>query len=307
MPARHLLSIADLKQEDLMHLIRRSVDFGTGRAAGERPLQDKVVGIYFRKTSTRTRTSFTVGAMKLGGQVVTYGPNDLQSATGETLEDTGKTLSRYLDLLVVRSNENLDEMRALARQVDMGVINALSEGEHPTQAIADLGTLLEAFGRLEGIHLLYLGEGTSTAAALALSIGRIPGMKFTVVTPQGYGLPWEVLERARRYTAESGAVVDQHHDLGNLPRNVDAVYTSRWQTMGVVKGEEDWQRTFAPYKVTAAVMSAVSNLPEPFFYMTCRRCAARTSTTKCSTVRRASPGGRPATSSSAAWPSWSGA
>jgi ornithine carbamoyltransferase len=149
-------------------------------------------------------------------------------------------------------------MRALARQGEMAIVNALSEGEHPTQAIADLGTLLETFGRLSGIHLLYLGEGNSTAAALALSMARIPEMKLTVVTPEGYGLPCGVLERARRYTEQSGSVIHQHHDLGDLPRNVDAVYTSRWQTMGVVKGGEGWQRAFAPYKVTAAVMAAVS-------------------------------------------------
>jgi ornithine carbamoyltransferase len=259
MAIRHLLSTTDLELEDLMHLIKRSVEFGTGRAESTRPLAGKVVGIYFRKTSTRTRTSFTVGAMKLGAQVITYGPNDLQIVTGETLEDTGRTLACYLDALVVRTNEALEEMQALARQREMAVVNALSRNEHPTQAIADLGTLLETFGRLAGIHLLYLGEGNSTASALALSVARIPEMRLTLVTPEGYGLPCEVLDRVQRYTAQSRAVVRQHHDMRDLPLNVEAVYTSRWQTMGVTRvGGENWQRSFAPYKVTAAVMAAVS-------------------------------------------------
>lgn len=259
MAVRHLLSVVDLAFENLMHLIERSVEFGTGRTDGDRPLAGKVVGIYFRKTSTRTRTAFSVGAMKLGAQIVTYGPNDLQVVTGETFEDTGRTLACYLDALVVRTDEGLEEMQALARQGEMAVVNALSRNEHPTQAIADLATLLETFGRLDGVHLLYLGEGNSTAAALALSVARIPEMRLTMVTPEGYGLPCEILDRVQRYTALSRAVVCHHHDARDLPRNVEAVYTSRWQTMGVTKaGGESWQRIFAPYKVTTAVMAAVS-------------------------------------------------
>lgn len=268
---RHVLSIADLDPRDLRHLVERSVDFGTpsparaagrpasGSAADARPLAGRIVGIYFRKSSTRTRTSFTTAAIKLGAATIAYGPGDLQVTTGETLEDTARTLSGYLDILVIRTNESMDEMRTLATaQNEMAIVNALTEDEHPTQAIADLGTLLETFGHLRGLHVLYLGEGNSTAAALALSMARLPEMRLTLVTPEGYGLPVTQMERALKFAAETGSLIEQYHNMADLPRNVDAVYTSRWQTMGVTRGEEAWRERFAPYKVTAQVMARVS-------------------------------------------------
>ncbi|MES1245843.1 MAG: ornithine carbamoyltransferase [Acidobacteriota bacterium] len=253
-----MLSIAELDARDLFGLAARSVDFGTGRAAGERPLADRMVGIYFRKSSTRTRTAFTVGAVKLGADTIAYGPDDLQIVTGETLQDTARVLSGYLDLLVIRTNETMAEMRTLSDQDRMGVVNALTEDEHPTQAIADLGTILETFGRLRGLHILYLGEGNSSAASLALSVSLLPEMRMTLVTPEGYGLPAPVLERIRAFSGRSGSVIEQRHGMDDLPRHVDAVYTSRWQTMGVVRGVDGWREIFAPYKVTAGVMARVS-------------------------------------------------
>jgi ornithine carbamoyltransferase len=256
---RHVLSIADLDACDLRHLVERSVDFGSGRAADARPLAGRIVGIYFRKSSTRTRTSFTTAAIRLGAATIAYGPDDLQVTTGETLEDTARTLAGYLDVLVIRTNESMDEMRALAAvQDEMAIVNALTEDEHPTQAIGDLGTLLETFGRLRGLHVLYLGEGNSTAAALALSMAQLPEMRLTLVTPEGYGLPVSHMERARRFAAETSSRIEQRHAVADLPRDVDAVYASRWQTMGVAKGAQDWRERFAPYKVTAEVMARVS-------------------------------------------------
>src|SRR5262245_45636543 len=108
---RHVLSVTDFGVEDLRRLVDDGVAIAAGRWDGVRPLQDKVVGIYFKKTSTRTRTSFSVGAMKLGASMISYGPNDLQLATGETLADTARVLANYLDVMVVRTIEQLDELR----------------------------------------------------------------------------------------------------------------------------------------------------------------------------------------------------
>ena len=112
-----------------------------------------------------------------------------RSTPGETTEDTAHVLSSFLDGLVMRTNESLDEMKAFASQSKMMIINAMSEEEHPTQAISDLVTLCEEFGRLQGIHLLYVGEGNNTAAALAYAVSKIRDMRLTLVTPEGYGLP----------------------------------------------------------------------------------------------------------------------
>lgn len=254
----HLLSIADLGAKNLARLIDRSVKFASGRSVTQKPLADKIVGIYFQKPSTRTRSSFTVGALRLGAQTVAYGPNDLQLVTGETIEDTARVLSGYLDALVIRTNDSIVEMMALADQNEMAVINAMSENEHPTQAIADLSTIKEHFGRLEGIHVLYLGEGNNTATALALAAAQTPGMRVTFVTPEGYGIPKPLIERARGVAEAHGVVIEHHHCADKLPRNVDAIYTTRWQTMGGPHADPNWIDKFWPYSVTPAVMAKVS-------------------------------------------------
>ncbi len=255
---RNVLSISGLTADDLARLVDDGLAIAAGRWDALRPLRDKVVGVYFSKTSTRTRTSFTVGAMKLGASVISYGPNDLQIATGETLTDTARVLANYLDVLVVRTNGALSEMQELALQDRMAVINAMSSNEHPTQALADLVTLKEALGRLDGVHLLYVGEGNNTASALALAVGRTPGMRLTIVTPEGYGLPEDEVARAQAVAAIHGAAVEQHHRRDRLPRGVDAVYTARWLTMGVSKPDADWVDRFRPYTIDAALMNEVS-------------------------------------------------
>lgn len=255
---RHMLSLAELGTEDLARLVDRSVEFAASRGKGRKSLADKIVGVYFRGPSTRTRSSFTVGAMKLGARTIAYGPDEMQLVTGETIEDTARVLSGYLDALVIRTNGSMDEMKALAGQNEMAIINAMSETEHPTQAIADLATLKERFGRLADVHVLYLGEGNNTAIALAFAVAQTPGMKVTFVTPEGYGLPEPFLERARRLAGRHGAMIESHHSMDEPPRNVDAVYATRWQTMGAPHADPNWREKFWPYSVTSTVMEEVS-------------------------------------------------
>lgn len=258
MPISHFLSLADLGAESLSRLVERSLAMAAEDGRRTQPLKGKIVGIYFRRSSTRTRTAFTVGAIRLGATTIAYGPTDLQIVTGETISDTARVLSGFLDALVIRTNDPIAEMEIFAGQNDMAVINAMSENEHPTQAIADLATLREEFGRLNGIHVLYLGEGNNTVVALALAVSQMPGMRLTVVTPEGYGLDAALLEKAAGLARKNGACVEQHHDMGNLPKSVDAVYATRWQTMGVPKPDPNWMELFAPYRVTPDVMSLVS-------------------------------------------------
>jgi ornithine carbamoyltransferase len=217
------------------------------------------VGVYFRKTSTRTRTGFMVGAGRLGATTVYFGPGDLQTNTGETLEDTARTLAGYLDVLVMRTNEGVEEMRTFASHSAMSVVNALSSDEHPTQALTDLASILEHFGRLEGISVLYCGEGNKTAAALALAMSRIPGMRLILATPEGYGVDADKLAAARSLAAVHGASIEETSDLGSVEPGVDVVYTSRWQEMGVSKPDPDWKERFAPFRVTQALMDRVSH------------------------------------------------
>jgi ornithine carbamoyltransferase len=266
MKVRHVLSVTELGADNLAHLVKESLLISAGEQKLKQPLAGKVVGIYFRGTSTRTRTAFTVGATHLGASTIAYGPNDLQIVTGETIEDTARVLANFLDVLVIRTNQSLEEMRALANQDRMSIVNAMSDNEHPTQAIADLVTLHEEFGRLDGLHVLYLGEGNNTAASLALAVAQTPGMSLTLVTPAGYGLDENILELAHQRALLHDAHVEHHHRLDQLPVNVDAVYTTRWQTMGVPKAELNWKEKFDPFRVTRALMGRVSK-PEGTIFL----------------------------------------
>ncbi|MCK9877837.1 ornithine carbamoyltransferase [Frankia sp. Ag45/Mut15] len=243
----------DLTDQQLRDLVTRGAAF----AAGARPdpvLAGKVVGTYFSKTSTRTRTAFATAALRLGGQLISYGPHDLQLNTGETIADTGKVLSRMLDLLVIRTSGPEAEMVQLSGDGRVPVVNAMSEREHPTQALTDLTTLQRCFGRVDGLRLLYCGEGNNSAVALALALTRFPGTELTLCTPPGYGLPAEVVAQARTSAAASGASIVQRHDIAQLPEQLDAVYTTRWQTTGTSKADPDWRTAFQPFQVDQQLM-----------------------------------------------------
>ena len=254
---RHLLSLMEVGPENLARLVDHALAFAA-RPVNEPLLAGKTVGIYFKGTSTRTRSAFTVGAIKLGATPIAYGPNDLQIATGETISDTARVLSGYLDALVIRTNDSIEEMRAFASQEEMAVINAMSDTEHPTQAIADLVTIKEVFGRLSGVEILYVGEGNNTAAALALAISLSPGMRLTLATPKDYGMQPDVLETAGELCRQSGSAVEEFHDLSTVPRGFDVVYATRWQTMGVPKSDPHWKEKFLPYRVTPELMQRFS-------------------------------------------------
>jgi ornithine carbamoyltransferase len=248
-----LLSIADLSDHELDVLVRRSVAHSNGVPVG-RPLVDRTIGIYFRRTSTRTRTAFSVAALKLGANIIGYGPNDLQERTGEIPADTGRVLSGMLDGFVARTAGDPAELRAMAEGHRMAVVNAMTGDEHPTQAITDLSTMLAVFDRLAGLRVLYVGEGNNTAAALALALSRYAGVELALRTPEGYGLPPGILAAARASAAAHDAVVEQQHDLDDLPAAVDVVYTTRWETTGTVKTDPDWRRAFTPFRVSTELM-----------------------------------------------------
>ncbi|MEU5051513.1 ornithine carbamoyltransferase [Streptomyces sp. NPDC021096] len=250
---RHVLSLTDLTDDELYALVRRSCDFARDAVPLTGQLAGKVVGTYFRTTSTRTRTAFSVAALRLGAQVVAYGPGDLQENTGESADDTGRVLGLMLDGLVARTSASAGELRAIAAWDTMSVVNAMTEDEHPTQGVTDLSAMLEAFGKLEGLRVLYVGEGNNTAAALALALTRYAGAELHLRTPAGYGLPEDTMRRAREYAAEHGALIEERHDMDDLPE-ADVVYTARWQTTGTSKADPEWRTVFAPFQVNAALM-----------------------------------------------------
>ncbi|MER5699821.1 ornithine carbamoyltransferase [Streptomyces mirabilis] len=253
-PVRHLLSLDDVSDEDMYALVRRSHDYARGAVPLTGPLDGRIVGTYFRTTSTRTRTAFSAGALRLGARLVAYGPRDLQENTGEDAGDTGRVLGLMLDGLVARTSGAATELRTMASWNTMSVVNAMTEDEHPTQAVTDLAAMLTTLGRLEGLRVLYVGEGNNTAAALALALTRYRGTELHLRTPPGYGLPTSTLERGAAHAAAHGALIEERHDMDAIPSGIDVVYTTRWQTTGTTKHTADWRATFAPFRVDEALM-----------------------------------------------------
>ncbi|WP_019633402.1 ornithine carbamoyltransferase [Actinomadura atramentaria] len=253
-PERGLLSVDDLTAAELDRLVERSCAFYADRADHDAPLRGRIVGTLFTRTSTRTRTAFATAALRLGAQVMAYGPGELQLATGESLEDTARVFGRMLDVLVARTAGPLDDLRRFARHSGLPVVNAMAAEEHPTQAVADLTALRLRFGALRGLSVLYVGEGNNTASALALALARLPECRLTLLTPPGYGLGEKHLAAARAAAARTGSRIEQTHAHDDLPRDVDAVYTTRWQTTGTAKPDASWRQVFRPYHVDAALM-----------------------------------------------------
>ncbi|MCP3803365.1 ornithine carbamoyltransferase [Allokutzneria sp. A3M-2-11 16] len=253
---RNLISLADLGEDDLAEIIDAGVAAaGDPRAFGT-PLRGLISAIHFTKTSTRTRTAFSAATLRLGGDVLTFGPGDLQTNTGETRGDTARVLAGMVDLLVTRTAGPMAEMREWAGDGRMGVVNAMSAEEHPTQALADLTTLKRRFGTIEGRRVLYVGEGNNTAAAFALALPRFAGTSLELRCPPGYGLPSEVLAQAQKSAADNGSRVEAREDMAALPADAEVVYTTRWQTTGSMKAHEDWRVRFAPFQVDGSVLAA---------------------------------------------------
>ncbi|MFS8201366.1 ornithine carbamoyltransferase [Streptomyces sp. CWNU-52B] len=253
-PERGLFSLAQTDPATLRTLVARSVELFHDRGAHDLPLRGRLGGVLFTRTSTRTRTAFQTGIARLGGVPIAYGPHDLQLDTGESVGDTAQVLGSMLDLLVARTSGPLDELRELSREGGLPLINAMAAEEHPTQGVCDLATLALVHGDLDGLSLLYIGEGNNTAVALAYGIAPVPGARAVFVTPPGYGLAADVLGTARRIAGEKGAVLSETHDVAEVPDHVDVVYTTRWQTTGTSKDDPAWRETFRPFHVDAALL-----------------------------------------------------
>jgi ornithine carbamoyltransferase len=238
----------------MMEIVNRGVAFANNEIELGHQLRGQIIGIYFTKTSTRTRTSFSSAALRLGAQIIAYGPNDLQINTGESIEDTKEVFSRMLDGLVVRTAGDPALLRTLASQDRMAVVNAMTADEHPTQALADLTTIKQHFGNLQGLNIVYFGEGNNTTTALALAIAKLPNMKITFFTPPNYNIDPMLLQYAQEEATKRNTVIEEFHDIKQLPTGADVVYTTRWETTGTVKPDPNWREIFEPFAVTQALM-----------------------------------------------------
>lgn len=253
---KHLLRISDLEPDelsdlvDLASLVRSDPDAYSGALSG------RSIGLFFMKQSVRTWVSTEVAAIQLGIHPVVIRNEQVGMGTRETPEDVGRVLERYLDLLGMRVFAHTD-LERVASAVAAPVINLLSDEEHPCQAIADLQTIADHFGRLEGVELAYLGDGNNTASSLIGAVTRSGG-RARVASPLGF----EPNEQTMKSAREFGEVLVTS-DPEEAVAGADVVYTDVWTSMGQEDEAADRRRTFAPYQVNLELFERAN--PESIF------------------------------------------
>lgn len=219
----------------------------------QHPLKGKNVAMIFEKSSTRTRVSFEVGINQLGGHALYLSSKDLQMGRGETVPDTARVLSRYVDCIVYRAFEN-SMMKALAENSTVPVINALDDLEHPCQVLADLLTIREKFGKLKGLRLAYVGDGNNVCHSLMLG-AAMSGMNFIAATPQGYAPSERIGQMAASISLENKCSVEVINDPQVAVRRANVIYTDVWVSMGQESEAEEKERIFRPYQVNMGLLS----------------------------------------------------
>ena len=236
---RDLLSIDDLSPQELTHLLEQAAAVKADPAGWSERLRGKQVALIFEKPSTRTRVSFEVAVTSMGGHAVVLRGDELQLGRGETIEDTGRVLARYVDAIVVRTFGQ-DRLERLADAANVPVVNALSDFSHPCQCLADLLTLREKKGELSAVKLAYLGDGNNVAHSLMFGGAKL-GMEVVIACPSGFEPFPQVLERSQEIGGETGGRVSVTDDPLAAAAGADALYTDVWTSMGQ-EGEEEARR-----------------------------------------------------------------
>ncbi len=246
---RDYLSVDDLSVEELAMLLDLSAEVKAKPEDHATALAGRQVALIFEKPSTRTRVSFEVAVASTGGHPIPLSSSELQLGRGETIEDTGRVLSRYVDAIVLRTFEQ-ERLELLARAATVPVINALSDFEHPCQALADLLTIREIKGGLAGRTLTYLGDGNNVTHSLLLA-GAKAGVHVRVATPPGFEPIPQVVQRATEIAEGTGGSVRLTHDPIEASRDADVLYTDVWASMGQEAEAEERALVFPAYALDA--------------------------------------------------------
>ena len=240
-PPRHFLTGEELSAAELGALLDRAAELKAGRGTeGRDSLDGRTVALYFEKPSTRTRISFGVGVAELGANPLGLRADELQLGRGESIGDTARVLSRMVHAVVIRSGSH-EQVIELADAATVPVINALTPLHHPCQAIADLQTLAERFGGLDGVSVAYVGDGNNVARSLAI-LGRAAGVEVRVATPPGYAL-------------EPGLAAMDTHDPREAATGADALYADVWVSMGDEADADRRRSDLEPYRIDSDLLA----------------------------------------------------
>jgi len=253
---RHFLSIADQSQEELTGLLQLALDLKQAwREGGNEPLlQNKVLAMVFQKPSLRTRVSFDMAMRHLGGDALYLSPDEIGLGKRESIADVSRVLSGYVDAIMARVFDH-QHILELAAHAGVPVINGLSDFNHPCQAMADVLTILEHYGELDGLHVTFVGDGNNVAVSLLFACS-ILGMHFTLAAPEGYQLPTSVLEQAKPFAAGSGSTIRTVRDPMQAVQGANVIYTDTWISMGQEQEAERRRKVFPPYQVNDELLKS---------------------------------------------------
>jgi len=251
---RSFLTIKDFTKEELEEILAQGERLKLDHYAGkdEKLLNGKSIGAIFEKPSTRTRVSFAVAIYQLGAQALVLNTSNMQLKRGETVADTGRVLSRYLNGIVARvySHKTLEDLRDYGT---VPVINALSDYTHPCQIMGDLLTIQEKKGHLEGIKIAYLGDGNNVCHSILFGASKF-GMNVAVATPKGYEPKKDVVKDAKRFAKESGGSVLITNDPEEAAKEADVIYTDVWASMGEEAEHNERVKVMRPYQINDSTL-----------------------------------------------------
>jgi ornithine carbamoyltransferase len=251
MKDKNLLSIADLTSQEILGLIERADEFKRKPLANT--LNGKSVALLFEKPSLRTRVSFDVAVHQLGGHPVYLSRDEVGLGVREPPADIARVLSRYVSALVVRTFAQ-STLETLAHYASVPVINALSNDEHPCQALADLLTIYEKKGSLKDVKIAYIGDGNNVAASLALAAASV-GAHFAIASPMGYHITTPVMEKARAKAQDNGSNITLSQSPGEVVTGADVIYTDVWVSMGQEEETERRRMAFESYRVDLGLLA----------------------------------------------------
>lgn len=247
---RDYLTFTDLSAEEVETLVNRAIDLKAGNDASACPLIGKSIGLLFDKASTRTRISFQAGIYQLGAQGIYINAKELQLGRGETIEDTARVLSRYLDAIVIRTFAH-ETIEKLAANAEIPVINGLTDLHHPCQALADLMTIKEKKGTLKGIKLVYIGDGNNVANSL-IEAAMLTGLDLTLSCPEGYNPDAGIMENALSNEAQITLIKDPKEAV----KGADVLYTDVWVSMGQEDESDSKKNVFLDYQINSGLLAS---------------------------------------------------
>ncbi len=251
---KDLLAVTDLSYDEIISIFKLTAKLKGDRKKGKRHriLRKKSLAMIFEKSSTRTRVSFEAGIYQLGGQALFLSSDDIQLGRGETFSDTANVLSRYVDCIMIRTDDH-EKVVSLAREASIPVINGLTDSYHPCQALTDFFTMYEKSGSLKGLKLAYVGDGNNVANSLILA-GAILGVNIAIASPKKYQPDISIVAEAYRLSSRSGATITITADIDEAVRGADYIYTDVWTSMGQEKEAARRRKAFAKYRITTEML-----------------------------------------------------